>query len=270
MSIAKPMTEPTTEPMTELMTGSISLPVDTPTSPAFWRHHLMLPAICFLLAVSFIELFHLDIALGQWLFRLEDGVDGWPLRNAWLTEKLIHVGGRNLVILLGVIVLSLLGLSYKKPALKAYRRGLAFLFMSVLTSVILVRLGKSWVHLDCPWHLKIFGGSADYFSLFSGQFDADSPGQCFPAGHSSGGYAWVALYFFALAYGPRFRWIGLGFGLLLGLTFGIAQQLRGAHFISHDVWTLTISWFSALAWYYALFLRRRQALSVSPALQTAS
>ncbi|QYJ83146.1 phosphatase PAP2 family protein [Shewanella aegiceratis] len=248
---------------------SIAKSLDTASSPAFWRYHLMLPAVCFLLAVSLIELFHLDIALGQWLFRLEGGVDGWPLRNAWVTENLIHVGGRNLVILLGVTVLTLLGLSYKKPALASYRRGLVFLFMSVLSSVLLVRLGKSFVHLDCPWHLKIFGGRADYFSLFSGQFDANSPGQCFPAGHSSGGYAWVALYFFALAYAPRYRWFGLGFGLLLGLTFGIAQQLRGAHFISHDVWTLTISWFSALTWYYALFLRRQPEPSVSPALETA-
>ncbi|MCG9754866.1 phosphatase PAP2 family protein [Shewanella insulae] len=247
---------------------SIAKPAATANSPAFWRHHLMLPAVCFWLAVGLIEAFHLDIALGQWLFRLEGGVDDWPLRNAWVTENLIHVGGRNLVILLGVLILSLLGLSFKKPTLASYRRGLVFLFMSVLSSVLLVRLGKSLIHLDCPWHLKIFGGSADYFSLFSGQFDANSPGQCFPAGHSSGGYAWVALYFFALAYAPRYRWFGLSVGLLLGLTFGIAQQLRGAHFISHDVWSLAISWFSAFTWYSALFLHRHVETQTSPALET--
>lgn len=231
---------------------------DTQTSTAFWRQHLLVPGMLFILAVMLIELFHIDLALSQWLFHLEGGVDGWPLRSAWLTEKLIHVGGRDLVILLGVILISLLALSSKKATLAYYRRGLIFLLMSVLSSVILVRLGKSFIHLDCPWHLKIFGGAADYFSLFSPKVDANSPGQCFPAGHSSGGYAWVALYFFALSYAPRYRWLGLGFGLGLGVIFGVAQQLRGAHFLSHDVWSLAIAWCSAMSWYYGLFLRRKR------------
>jgi membrane-associated PAP2 superfamily phosphatase len=39
----------------------------------------------------------------------------------------------------------------------------------------------------------------------------------------------------------------LGFGLAAGLIFGLAQQLRGAHFLSHDLWALAISWLVALA-----------------------
>ena len=34
------------------------------------------------------------------------------------------------------------------------------------------------------------------------------------------------------------NFIGLG----LGLLFGIGQQLRGAHFLSHDLWSLAICW----------------------------
>jgi membrane-associated PAP2 superfamily phosphatase len=34
--------------------------------------------------------------------------------------------------------------------------------------------------------------------------------------------------------------------LSVGLIFGISQQLRGAHFISHDLWTLAICWFFSL------------------------
>ena len=35
-------------------------------------------------------------------------------------------------------------------------------------------------------------------------------------------------------------------GLVIGISFGLAQQLRGAHFLSHDVWSAAICWFGAL------------------------
>ncbi len=65
---------------------------------------------------------------------------------------------------------------------------------------------------------------------------------CFPAGHTSSAYAWVALYYYFRTVAPRFRWYGLAFGLALGLVFDIGQQLRGAHFFSHCLWTLGIAW----------------------------
>jgi membrane-associated PAP2 superfamily phosphatase len=47
----------------------------------------------------------------------------------------------------------------------------------------------------------------------------------------------------------------LGFALGLGGVFGLAQQLRGAHFLSHDVWTLMICWLIALALYLPMLGR---------------
>jgi membrane-associated PAP2 superfamily phosphatase len=40
----------------------------------------------------------------------------------------------------------------------------------------------------------------------------------------------------------------------LGLLFGFSQQLRGAHFLSHDLWTLAICWGTALGLF--LWFRR--------------
>jgi len=41
--------------------------------------------------------------------------------------------------------------------------------------------------------------------------------------------------------------LALPFGLLAGTVFGLAQQLRGAHFISHDVASLAVCWGVACA-----------------------
>lgn len=70
-----------------------------------------------------------------------------------------------------------------------------------------------------------------------------------PVYHASAGYAWLCLYYFALLWRPSWRWAGLWIGLGTGLVFGISQQLRGAHFLSHDVATALICWLLSLGLY---------------------
>ena len=45
---------------------------------------------------------------------------------------------------------------------------------------------------------------------------------------------------------PAWRWMALAAGLMIGAIFGWTQQVRGAHFLSHDLWTLLICWVVAL------------------------
>nr|WP_243748827.1 phosphatase PAP2 family protein [Pseudomaricurvus alcaniphilus] len=132
--------------------------------------------------------------------------------------------------------------------MRAHRQGLAFLCSTVILALLLVSTLKGLTHIDCPWSFQRYGGERAYEPIFQKIFGSGN-GRCFPSGHASGGYAWIALYFYCLLYKPRWRYVGLAFGLLLGLTFGLAQQLRGAHFVSHDIWTLTICWYTGLLGY---------------------
>jgi hypothetical protein len=49
----------------------------------------------------------------------------------------------------------------------------------------------------------------------------------------------------------------------LGLLFGTTQQLRGAHFLSHDIWTFALCW-SINALLAALILVPRRDCSPHP------
>lgn len=73
------------------------------------------------------------------------------------------------------------------------------------------------------------------------------------------GLWYLALYLFCLKVRPKWRWYGLVSGILMGLLFGVTQQARGAHFISHDLWTAAICWFNSLGWYWFAFLRKAYA-----------
>jgi membrane-associated PAP2 superfamily phosphatase len=44
---------------------------------------------------------------------------------------------------------------------------------------------------------------------------------------------------------------------LLGAVFSVAQQSRGAHFLSHDLVSAMIAWLICLALYWRLFAAHR-------------
>jgi membrane-associated PAP2 superfamily phosphatase len=72
-------------------------------------------------------------------------------------------------------------------------------------------------------------------------------GHCFPAGHASSGFAFVGGFFAFRKTDPGIARKWLLAALLAGLVLGIAQQLRGAHFMSHTLWTGFICWTLAFA-----------------------
>jgi len=111
--------------------------------------------------------------------------------------------------------------------------------------------------MNCPWDIARYGGQHPYLSLFEYHSEIGRYGKCFPAGHASGGYAFLSLYFFFWVVRPEWKKVGLWVGIITGLTFGIVQQVRGAHFISHDLWTIAVCWLSSLFWYWLLWIKNR-------------
>lgn len=94
----------------------------------------------------------------------------------------------------------------------------------------------------------MFGRSAQYLShwRWPGTGDGGS-GHCFPAGHASAGFSFVSGWFAFRRAGQRRlagRWLGAA--LAAGLLLGLAQQARGAHFMSHTLWSAWLCW--AVAW----------------------
>jgi membrane-associated PAP2 superfamily phosphatase len=83
--------------------------------------------------------------------------------------------------------------------------------------------------------------------------------RCFPSAHASSGYSLLALYFLWLERSRRRARLGLLAGIGMGLLFGIAQQARGAHFLSHDVWSAMMVWLTCLTLYVYGFKRRLHA-----------
>lgn len=203
--------------------------------------------IVILILITFIiEIFSLDKLVADHIYQWEG--NQWSLKNEWATAVLIHLGGKYFSISMLLITLMLLLASYTLPALKPWKYRLLYLVTATLSGSIFVSIGKSFSDISCPWDFDRYGGTLEYTSLLE-QLWLRNGSHCFPAGHASAGFAWVALYFVGLHSNSIWRRWALGFALLLGCIFGISQQLRGAHFLSHDIWSFGFCWMVSLICY---------------------
>ena len=189
----------------------------------------------------------------QWLADSIYGMQGheWRFVDNWLASTILHRGGKIASILAAITVFCLYTISFLKcaPYIRLWRTPLCYLLLTIIASVVAISLLKSLTNMDCPWSLVDYGGDRPFVGLFETRPSGLGRGKCFPAGHASAGYAWISLYFFYLMVKPSYRWLGLAIGILSGLIFGLTQQFRGAHFASHDLWSLAICWYISALMY---------------------
>ncbi|HYN63283.1 MAG TPA: phosphatase PAP2 family protein [Candidatus Limnocylindrales bacterium] len=182
-----------------------------------------------------------DLALARWF-----GTPwGFPLRGQWFLVDVMHQGAR----LASWVFVGFLLIGIRWPLGVLRRLGTAArvqLALTGLASVIVVSLLKQASHTSCPWDLRAFGGVASYVSHWDWGVPDGGPGGYFPAGHASSAFAGLGGYFVFRRASARVARVWLVVVLLLGLALGIAQQIRGAHYMSHTLWTAWLCWMVAL------------------------
>ena len=174
------------------------------------------------------------------LMRLIGSGAGFALREHWLASGVLHRGGYWLSVLLFAGVLrNCLGPWHDRSLDRATR--IAWLGGLVL-SLLLVPALKQASATSCPWSLAEFGGSAHYLAHWAWGVVDGGPGRCFPGGHASGAFAFVAGGFALREHRPARARAWLLGSLLLGMVFSLAQTLRGAHYPSHGLYSAWICW----------------------------
>ncbi|WP_288379956.1 phosphatase PAP2 family protein [uncultured Massilia sp.] len=201
------------------------------------------------LAVAAIAIF----ALGRWTNadlwladRMYDPASGaFPWRESWLTLTFSHriAKGALTLFALALIGATLFDAAWPQPALDAplARLRLRVLAWSALLVPSAISLIKQNSSAHCPWDLARYGGAEPYVRLFDALPANVLPGHCFPAGHASSALWLVALAVLWLPGSPQRAWRAGGAGLSAGLFLGWMQQLRGAHFLSHTLWSAWIA-----------------------------
>lgn len=217
-----------------------------------WWRDVRWPMVAFVLLAIFAAVTSLDVFVAHRYF-FDSSTMTWRGADSWWLNEFLHTGGRWAIRVIAAVSLTLWVWSNFNDRLRSLRRASGYFSIALIGSVSVIGLIKSLTHVDCPWDLLEFGGRYEHVLLFDIGHDVQRHGHCFPAAHSSSGYALMALYFLFREHKPKLARWGLGVGIVTGLIFGIAQQMRGAHFVSHDVWSAFIVWLIVSSVYYLGF-----------------
>jgi membrane-associated PAP2 superfamily phosphatase len=212
----------------------------------------------------------LDFAISHMFYDQELGFVG--KHNFWL-EDILHDRAKQAVITFAVLAALGLMLSfvYKPWTWLRLPLGYLVLAMSLCTAVITPLKVVTGVH--CPWDLSAFGGVETYSPLLGHREPTEHPGRCWPAGHSSTGFTFFAVFFLLRDRRPRLAKAALVFALALGSLLSIGRIMQGAHFLSHSLWTALFDWMIALGCYYFLLYRpqpKDRPLTARAPVKTAS
>lgn len=220
------------------------LTMNKPQTMAGARWHEMALVLLAVVALSWpLQRGGGDFWIADHLFAWQGGQ--WAARDAWWAAQLLHTGVRRLAIACWLLTALTWWAGTRGRIAPNWRSPLAYLAVTLLVSTVLLTLLKRYSGVDCPWDLVRYGGSRAYLPPFSGITADASPGACFPASHAGVGYAWVATVFALARVRPAWCGRALATSLAIGFLFGLVQQLRGAHFLSHDLWSLALCWLTA-------------------------
>ena len=200
----------------------------------------------------------LDLPMARW----SGSAAGFPLQENWFLNHILHDGAKYLALVLALLLC--VGVWFPIAGLKRLQFGQRLQFaVTTLLAVTVISSLKIISNTSCPWSLSEFGGVAHYASHWANLFQQDGgSGGCFPGGHASAGFAFLGGYFVFRRISPASSRQWLIGALAAGLVLGLTQQLRGAHFMSHTLWTGWICW--CTAWGVDSLSRWARVVAVMP------
>jgi membrane-associated PAP2 superfamily phosphatase len=168
----------------------------------------------------------------------------FPARHAWWAETFGHDYMRRLLVVAGAGVIGLALIDWVRPFnwLQPWiRQRVRVVAWSAALVPLVVSLAKHFAFSHCPWDVVEFGGGHTYVRLLQAVPANALPGHCMPAGHASSALWLVSTAVFWLPHKPRAAFAAAFSMLTVGFALGWIQQLRGAHFLTHTLWSVWIS-----------------------------
>lgn len=195
---------------------------------------------------------------------------GFAWRDHWFTAGLMHGGIRVLGWIAFLILLA--GVWRPLPFARLLsRRERIWWLGTILLSVASISLLKRVSATSCPWALAEFGGgAAQYVPHWVWGLTDGGSGGCFPSGHASTAFAFLSGWFVLRERNPSVARVWLLTVVAAGTLLGGVQAVRGAHYVSHSLWTAWICWATSAVSFHTLKAWRVNGANSFPELTFAT
>lgn len=201
--------------------------------------------ITLFLLIAVITLFQvseLDIFVQNFFYNFETKT--WLIdKNEPILKFLFYDGLKVALILFAISILFSLIFLRKKSFVQEYKKGLIIVLLSAILVPLSIGSLKAITNTPCPCNIIHFNGTYPNLKVFDSypkDFIQTSKAKCWPAGHASGGFALMALFF--LFKSPTNQKRALISALVIGWSMGTYKMLLGDHFLSHTIITMIMSW----------------------------
>jgi len=171
-------------------------------------------------------------------------------KHKWILDRdlqpykfIFYDGIKKLLILMGILFLIALTLFREKPTIQAYKKGILIVVLSGIFIPVIVGGLKKITNMPCPKNELHYGGaypSVKVWESYPKKFHKCHKTCCFPAGHASGGFALLSLFF--LFKSRKNKILAVVTALTVGWSMGLYKMLIGDHFLSHTMITMIIAW----------------------------
>ena len=180
---------------------------------------------------------NLDEIVQDYLYNFN--THNWILdRNMQPYKFIFYDGIKKLLIAIGVLFL----FAFFMKKFKEYKKGILIVVLSAIIIPVFIGFLKRETNMPCPKNIVRYGGvypKTKVWEHYPKGFHKPRI-KCWPAGHASGGFALMSLFF--LFKRKRNKIIGLLVGISIGWAMGIYKMMIGDHFLSHTILTMLIAW----------------------------
>ncbi len=203
----------------------------------------LLIAVLLLVSVVLLsEITRIDLSLQEYFYNAD--VRQWLVDDNNAVARFVFYDGIK-KLYIGFVLLAIVAvlLSGKVKLFQQYKTGLMIVMLSTILVPLVVNGLKAVTNVPCPKHLRHFGGDYPYVTILKAYpdgFQQDKPVRCYPAGHASGGFALMSLFF--LFRGRRAKKLALTTAIALGWITGGYKMLIGDHFFSHTLVSMLLAW----------------------------
>jgi membrane-associated PAP2 superfamily phosphatase len=206
------------------------------------RHRTALATVVSFFLLAGWDYSGLDLVMAHWF----GDATGFSGESHWLWRTVLHdkILPFPWILEFGLLAGIVWPWGSLKKLPKLRRTQLALTTLAALLTISNIKLQS---HTSCPWDLAEFGKTASYVSHWAWGVRDGGSGGCFPAGHASAGFAFLGGFFVFRRVLPNTAWRWLAGAMAAGLILGLAQQVRGAHYMSHTLWTAWLCWTVAAA-----------------------
>lgn len=212
----------------------------------FLNKQLFASVVSLISIIILFELTNLDWFVQDFFYNFTQ--QEWLLdKNNGVLKFIFYIGIKKVLIIFGVAILISVIFLRKTSIVQKYQRGLILVFISLLIIPAVVAGLKAISNTPCPKSIERYNGSYPNVKVFDNypkSFKQKHKIRCWPAGHASGGFALLSLFF--LFKTPKNKKRALIFAIFIGWSMGLYKMFIGDHFLSHTIISMILAWIIVL------------------------